>query len=153
MAEAFFRTLAGESFDAVSTAVQPNSIHPLTQDVMKEAGVDMSGQGSLSVAESLRENFTYVVTICDATRERHPIFPFATRLLHWSVADAGGTEGSSKQRLELLRSLRDRIKQRVSQFVAEMGQTREGTPSLSEQRTRAASANGTIQEDKKEPEG
>jgi protein-tyrosine-phosphatase len=58
MAEAFFRTLAGESFDAVSTAVQPNSIHPLTQDVMKEAGVDMSGQGSLSVAESLRENFT-----------------------------------------------------------------------------------------------
>ena len=97
MAEAFLRTFTGESFDVVSTAVKSDSLHPLTKDVMKEAGVDIEGQVARSVAESLKDRFTCVITICDAARERHPIFPFTTRLMHWSITDPRGSEGSPDQ--------------------------------------------------------
>ncbi len=77
------------------------------------------------MAESLKESFGWVITISDGTRERHPIFPFTTRLVHWNVAAPASAEGSLEERLEHLRRLRDEIKEEVSQFVSESGPTGE----------------------------
>jgi len=127
IAEAFLRTYAGQRFDVVSTAVKSTSVHELTRDVMSEAGIDISSQVARSVAESLKDRFTYVVTICDAAHERHPIFPFARRMVHWSITDPAGAGASAQQGFETLRCVRDEIRQHVNQFIAETGQLSEGT--------------------------
>jgi arsenate reductase len=46
MAEGFLRKLAGEKLAVVRTAVQSSDSDPLAAEVMKEIGVDISGQQS-----------------------------------------------------------------------------------------------------------
>jgi len=118
IAEAFIRSFAGEGIEVASTAVQADAVHPLAPDVMREEGVDISGGASKTIADSLKEPFNCVITISDAAKERHPIWPFAPQLLHWSVADPADVAGSSQQRLEHLRRIRDEIKEQVKKFIS-----------------------------------
>ncbi|MGB7495548.1 MAG: arsenate reductase ArsC, partial [Candidatus Acidiferrum sp.] len=93
IAEGFLRSLTGDRFDVVSVGVERSTLSPLASEVMKEAGIDISGQKTKSVAQSLKEPFGHVITICDTAKERNPIFPFALGVLHWSILDpntAGG---------------------------------------------------------------
>jgi arsenate reductase (thioredoxin) len=49
MAEGWPRELAGDRFDEFSAGTQPSVVNPLAIAVMRERGVDMSGQRSKSV--------------------------------------------------------------------------------------------------------
>lgn len=138
MAKAFFRRLEGERYDVVSTAVKAEALHPQASDAMREVGIDISCEASESIAEVLKKQFMYVVTICDATRERHPIFPFTPRLLHWSIADPAGSEGSAEQGLALLRRVRDDIAEQVSRIITEIGPAARTAASPPERVARAA---------------
>jgi arsenate reductase len=44
MAEAFLRKYAGEAFEAHSAGLEPKGVNPLTINVMKEVGIDISNQ-------------------------------------------------------------------------------------------------------------
>jgi arsenate reductase len=123
IARAFFRSFAGEKYDVVSTAVESDALHPLASVAMREAGINVSSEVSATIAETLKQGFTFVVTICDTARKRHPIFPFTPRLVHWSITDPATSEGSAEQSLELIRQVRDDIADQVSRFIAEIGQT------------------------------
>jgi protein-tyrosine-phosphatase len=92
--------------------------HPLASAAMAEAGIDISNVLSVSIADTLKRGFTSVITICDATRERHPIFPFTPRLVHWSIQDPAGSERSTDRGRELIRRVRDDIADQVSLLIA-----------------------------------
>ena len=77
IAEGFLRTFAGDDLVAVSTATRSAEADWLAHDVMKEVGIDISSQHAKEVAESIKEHFSYVVTICVASREKFPVWPFA----------------------------------------------------------------------------
>jgi arsenate reductase (thioredoxin) len=100
MAEGFLRKLAGEELAVVSTAVQSPDSDPLAAEVMKEIGVDISGQQSRGVKESLKEHFSYVITVSDNSRERSPVWPFTRNLFHWNIADPERLNGSLEQKRE-----------------------------------------------------
>ena len=46
MAEAWLRHYAGERFEVHSAGLEPKGLHPLTVQVMEEAGLDMSSHTS-----------------------------------------------------------------------------------------------------------
>jgi arsenate reductase (thioredoxin) len=119
MAEGFLRKLAGEELAVVSTAVQSSDSDPLTAEVMKEIGVDISGQQSRGVKESLKEHFSYVITVSDDSRERSPVWPFTRNLFHWSITDPERFNGSSEQKREAFRRVRDEISGKVKEFLAQ----------------------------------
>jgi len=125
MAEGFLRAFAAERFDVMSAGVEPSPLNPLASEVMKERGIDISGQEPRNITQSLKEHFAYVIIVCDAARERSPIFPFTPRLLHWSIADPAAAEGSAEQRMEVFRRVRDEIEDKIRQFIAETAQTNE----------------------------
>jgi arsenate reductase len=108
MAEGFLRKLAGEELAVVSTAVQSSDSDPLAAEVMKEIGVDISWQQSRGVKESLKEHFSYVITVSDDSRERSPVWPFTRNLFHWNIADPESVNGTSEQRREF-RVFRDEM--------------------------------------------
>jgi arsenate reductase len=89
---------------------------------MKEAGIDISGQKTMSVAQSLKEPFGHVITICDTGKERSPIFPFALGVLHWNIVDPNAAGGLGDQKKEVYRRVRDEIQDKVKQFVADSAQ-------------------------------
>jgi arsenate reductase (thioredoxin) len=119
IAEGFLRILTGDRFDVASAGVEPTALHPLATEVMKEAGIDISGQKPKSVAQSVKERFRYVIAICDTANERSPIFPFTLHLSHWSIVDPNAAGAFPKQRSEVFRCVRDEIKDKVEQFIAD----------------------------------
>ena len=124
IAEGFLRSLTGDRFDIASAGVEPGALNPLASEVMKEAGIDISGQKLKSVEQSVKEHFGYVVAICDTTKERSPIFPFTLHLRHWNVVDPNTVAGLPEQRTEVFRRVRDEIKDQVNQFIADTAQAK-----------------------------
>jgi arsenate reductase len=122
IAEGFLRTLTGDRFDVVSSSVEPSALGPFAREVMKEAGIDISGQKPKSIADSLKQRFGHVIAICDAAKERSPIFPFALGVLHWNIIDPNSATGLPEQK-ESFRRVRDEIKDKVKQFVADTTKT------------------------------
>ena len=121
MAEGFLRKFAGEELAVVSTAVQSPDSDPLAVEVMREIGVDISGQQSRGVKESLKEHFSYVITVSDDSRERSPVWPFTRNLFHWSIADPERVSGgSSEQKREAFRRVCDEISSKAREFLAQL---------------------------------
>ena len=118
MAEGFLRTLAGGTFEAASAGIKPTEVNPMTVEVMREVGIDISHQKPKNVAESLKEHYRYVVTVCDLARERAPIFPFTHNRLHWSIPDPSLAGGSDSERKNTYRRVRDQIKSQVHDFLS-----------------------------------
>ena len=69
MAEAFLNQLAGDIFKAESAGLEPGILNPLVVDVMQEIGIDISKQQPKSVDLFLKDNFDFVITVCDNAKE------------------------------------------------------------------------------------
>src|SRR5215472_279532 len=117
IAEGFLRSFAGDEFVAMSAATRSLEADPLTQEVMREVGIDISGQHAKNIKESLTEHFSYVVTVCDASREKFPLWPFTCNILHWSVLDPEQAQGTTERKRQVFRHVRDEISRRVREFL------------------------------------
>ena len=117
MAEGLLRDLAGDKFDVYSAGVNPTSVNSLAKKVMKEIGIDISGQQSKSVDEFLDKGFDYVITVCDNARQTCPFFPGNHELLHWNIEDPAATQGSDEERLMVFRKVRDQIRENIRQLI------------------------------------
>ena len=53
MAEGILRKFVGDRFHVYSAGLDPDRIHPMVEPVMREIGIDISGQRSKSVQEYL----------------------------------------------------------------------------------------------------
>jgi len=118
MAEGLLRDLAGDRFEAHSAGTEATLVRPLAIRAMDEIGIDISGQDSKTLDRYLSEPFDYVITVCDDANEACPFFPGARNRLHWSFEDPSRAEGPEEERLEVFRSVRDRIGERIErEFV------------------------------------
>jgi len=101
--------LHGNKLEAYSAGVNPQSVHPLAVQVMKEAGVDVSVQSSKNVCGLKDVNFDYVITLCDSARESCPLFPGKTKVLHYDFEDPAAARGSDAEVIAAFRRVRDQI--------------------------------------------
>jgi arsenate reductase (thioredoxin) len=123
MAEAFLGQICGEQFEAHSAGIEPGKLNSVVVEAMQEIGIDISGKKTKSVSDEMKSGrmFQYVITVCDETsEERCPIFPGATRRLHWSFPDPSAISGTHEQKLERTRQIRDLIKARVETWCEEV---------------------------------
>ena len=121
MAEGFMRALAGDRFEVVSAGSEETPLDPDAVAVMREVGVDISGQESKAVNLFLGRRFSYVVMLCDRQKEQScPIFPGAIWRLQWDLEDPSQAT-SGEERRTALRRVRDDIQVRVAEFVNKNG--------------------------------
>jgi arsenate reductase len=113
MAEGMLRNLAGDRFEAFSAGTEATHVRPLAIRAMGEIGIDISGQESKTLERYLQEPFDYVITVCDEANEACPFFSGAQSRLHWAFEDPSKAEGTEEERLEVFRSVRDRIRDRM----------------------------------------
>ena len=116
MAEGLLQLFAGDHVEAASAGTHPVGVNPLTIEIMKEVGVDMTRNRSKHVEEFSRQDFDYVITVCDRASSTCPIFPAASRLFRWSFDDpAAASEG---QRRDVFRRVRDEIADTLCRFIS-----------------------------------
>lgn len=116
MAEGLLRYDAGDRFEVFSAGVKPSGVRPEAIAVMREVGIDLSGQRSKHVSEFSGEPFDYVLTVCDNARENCPIFSGGAVSIHHNFADPASVSGSEDERLAIFREVRDRIREYLRTF-------------------------------------
>jgi arsenate reductase len=123
MAEAFLKQIGGDKFVVESAGLEPGVLNPIVVEVMKEIGIDISQNKTKSVFDFYKQGkrYNYVITVCDeSSGERCPIFPGITTRLHWSFDDPSSFTGTDEEKKEKTRVVRDKIKDKVEQFVKEI---------------------------------
>lgn len=120
MAEGFARALGRDVLEAFSAGVAPAGLDPRAVAVMAEAGVDIAGQRSKTVAE-LPEGvaFDLVVTLCGGARESCPFVPGPARRLHAGFDDPPALAASAASEAEALAPYR-RVRDAIREFVADL---------------------------------
>ncbi|MCX5781704.1 MAG: arsenate reductase ArsC [Elusimicrobia bacterium] len=109
MAEGLMRHLRGIDYDVFSAGTNPTQVNQSAIEVMKEIGIDISGQKSKSIKEFIDKTFDVVVTLCDSAKESCPIFPGAKKIIHHSFPDPSKEYADFDERLEPFRETRDEI--------------------------------------------
>jgi arsenate reductase (thioredoxin) len=126
MAEALLRQIGGGPFEVFSAGVSPAGIHPMTERVLDEEGIDISGQRSKSVDEVDLEKIDVLITLCGHAKEVCPAVPANVVREHWPIQDPTAVVAMSDERLQRFRETREKIRDRVIEFVKRMKKKRSG---------------------------
>jgi arsenate reductase len=116
MAEGWARHLKGDAVEAYSAGIETHGLNPHAVAVMAEAGVDISGHRSKTVAKFADVEFDYVVTVCGHAHETCPLFPGKTKVMHVGFDDPpklAATIDDPEEKLDCYRRVRDEIRQFV----------------------------------------
>jgi len=117
MAEGLARRHLPDLYEAHSAGTDPGSVDPRAVEVMKEVGIDISGQHSKSVDDLAGTRFDLVVTLCGDAREACPFYPGESRVEHLGFDDPARTEGTEREVMENFRRVRNGIRDRLIPFL------------------------------------
>jgi arsenate reductase (thioredoxin) len=124
MAEAYLKKYGGDKFFVESAGLETGRLNPLAVQVMKEDGIDISGNTTKDVFDFFKQGRTYdyVITVCDKeASDRCPVFPGMRSKIHWSFEDPSKFNGTEEEKLQRTRTVREQIKEAVLQFVKNTG--------------------------------
>ncbi len=112
MAAGYLQHLAGERIDVLSAGSQPaDRINPVAVEAMAEEGIDIAtAQPKVLTADSVQASDVVVTMGCG---DECPFFP-GKRYEDWVLDDPAG------QGIGAVRPIRDEIRRRVEQLVAEL---------------------------------
>lgn len=118
IAEGFARALAPAGVTIYSAGTEPKEIHPLAIRVMKEAGIDISGQKAKGLDAIPVEGIDLVVTLCGDAAESCPAFAETAERLHWPLSDPARARGEEQAVLRSFRDVRDEIRARIERLFS-----------------------------------
>jgi arsenate reductase len=107
---------------AWSAGTRPaEQVHPLAIAAMAEVGIDISRGTPESVDRYLDAPWDLVITVCDSAKETCPIFPRPVESLHISFPDPADAGGSDEEIMNVFRSVRDDIRERLVSELRKRG--------------------------------
>jgi len=120
MAEGFLRSF-DPSIEVVSAGTKAAAhVHPKAVQVMREAGIDLSGHAPKTVDRFLDQPFDYVITVCGNAKESCPVFLGEVKhRLHIGFDDPADARGTEEEILGVFRRVRDEINTDFRRFYTE----------------------------------
>jgi arsenate reductase (thioredoxin) len=114
MAEGFLKSL-DQNLEVYSAGTHPAlHISPRAIQVMKEIGIDISGEHPKSVDQFLNDSFDYVITVCDHAKEICPIFSGEVlHRIHIGFDDPADAAGTEEEVRAVFCCVRDEIKEKI----------------------------------------
>lgn len=118
MAEAFINHHFRAFLKAYSAGVEPGEIHPLTVDVMNEIGLDISSHTINTPDDYEDEQFDYVITMCNNSREVCPVYWTKGEAVyrHMQYDDPCQNAQTGEKLLQEFRNTRDTIEEDLMEF-------------------------------------
>jgi protein-tyrosine-phosphatase len=117
LAEGIARSLAPAGVTVWSAGSAPTRVRPEAAAVLAEIGIDISTHRSKHVDEVPAEQVDVVITLC--AEEECPLFLGQAERLHWGLPDPAAVEGSTEERLDAFRAVRDDLGRRLTAWFAE----------------------------------
>lgn len=120
MAEGLARELGRGIIEPFSAGLFVHYVHPRAAAVMKEIGIDISGQRSKEIDMTILKNMDVIITLCTNADRACPRPPHGVRRIHWPIRDPVGTVGTEGEIMAAFRRARDEIKDRIGRFIEDM---------------------------------
>jgi len=121
MAEGLARELGKGLLEAHSAGVRPAGVvHPRAIEVMKEIGINISGQTSKEIDIDLLNDMDLVITLCGNAEATCPMTPPEIKRQHWPIDDPVGVTGTEDEIMREFRIARDEIGDRLIEFIAHL---------------------------------
>ena len=120
MAEGWLRTLGGADFVVQSAGIEAHGKNPRAIAVMRDAGIDISGQESTVVTDKMIASADVVVTVCGHADEQCPTLPPGVTKVHWPLDDPARATGTEQQIVTAFRATRDEVEARVRRLIDEL---------------------------------
>ncbi|MCM3699769.1 arsenate reductase (thioredoxin) [Paenibacillus macerans] len=118
MADGFLNALGADKFEVKSAGLEAHGLNPRAVQVMKEAGVDISGNTSDVIDPEILNRATYVITLCGHADEHCPVIMNPNVIKwHWGFDDPAKATGTEEEIIAQFRNVRDAIKSRIEMFV------------------------------------
>jgi arsenate reductase len=120
MAEGFLKSFDSK-LEVHSAGTKPaERVHPKAVEVMKEVGIDLSGNKPKLVDRFLGQPFDYVITVCDHAKETCPVFTGKVKhRLHIGFDDPAEATGTDDEIYAVFRRVRDEIHESFTKFYHE----------------------------------
>ena len=117
MAEGILKRL-DKNLYVVSAGTNPSkNVHPLAIVVMREIGIDISKNKPKNVSKFIKQEFDYVITVCDDADRNCPVFTGKVKKrLHYPFDDPAKFIGSENDTLNFFRKIRDEINGKFTDF-------------------------------------
>jgi arsenate reductase len=120
MAEGVARHYGRGIIEPYSAGLMPVGVNPNAIKVMKEIGIDISGQTSDPIDEELLRKMDVIITLCGNAEASCPMTPPEIKRLHWPIDDPVSIVGTEEEVLRAFRKTRDEIKERILKFIEEI---------------------------------
>ena len=117
MAEGWGKHLGREIAEFESAGIEAHGKNPCAIAVMREAGVDISGQESTRVTDDMIRRADIVVTVCGHADEHCPVLPPGKKKIHWPLTDPAKATGTEEEILAQFRATRDEVRRRVADLI------------------------------------
>ena len=119
MAEGVLRVALGSELQVASAGSNPAGfVEPMAIRVMREIGIDISGQRSKHFDELMHHNVETLITVCGDVHQACPMFPGQINRHHWPFPDPARAQGDAKQQIEEFRRIRDDIRRVFEAYAA-----------------------------------
>ena len=117
MAEGLARSILGDRAAVMSAGSEPSHVNPYAIEVMRELGIELTGQHSKSVQTIDPAHVDTVITLC--AEEVCPVFLGNARRLHWPIPDPASKDASipRAEMLRRFREARDTIRGKLEDFA------------------------------------
>lgn len=120
MAEGLARHFGDDIIEPYSAGLFKFYVHPRAIEVMKEIGIDISGQKSEDIDFNLLMQMDVIVSLCDNADAACPPTPKEIRRIHTPVKDPVRTVGTDEEIMNDFRRARDEIKSRVFKLIEDL---------------------------------
>ncbi len=114
------KALGSGKYEVKSAGLEAHGLNPRAVQVMREAGVDISGNTSDVIDPEILNQADYVITLCGHADEHCPVIPGKNVIKwHWGFDDPAKATGTEEEIMAQFRHVRDSIKSRIELFVNE----------------------------------
>ena len=119
IAEAIVNARQPEDWRACSAGTDPAGyVHPKAIQVLGEIGIHHDGESKST--EVFRDvDFDLVVTVCDDAAENCPVWLGKGKRVHLGFPDPARATGTEEEQLEIFRSVRDAISEKVQELLGQ----------------------------------
>ena len=117
MAEGLLRSMAEDQYEVFSAGSHPSRVNPMSIEIMKEVGIDISKHTSDPIGDYLHLGIDVVITVCDSAKQICPVFPGNATHIHWSIEDPFQGWTFQKSQLDSFRDTREVIKKKIEDFI------------------------------------
>lgn len=121
MAQGFLQSF-DKNIEVHSAGTEPaKQVNQNAIKVMQEAGIDISQHKPKSVDRYLKDEWDYVITVCDKAKETCPVFLGKVKhRLHMGFEDPSNFKGTDLQIMNDFRRIRDQIKSSFYKFYNDL---------------------------------